>query len=218
MSDLMFKIHLELLDHSRQDIFRLLPSFGEYGYLAGGTALALQIGHRKSFDFDVFVNQQIGEAFLRKVKKIFGEVKFTLNNPDQINFYTRGGINVTFVFVGYKPLFPLVKTEEISLADLRDIAADKAYTIGRRATWRDYVDVFFILQKDIASLPEVISWAKKKFGEGFTETLFLEQLVYFQDLEVTPIEYLDETPSEEEIKGFLEKKVREYLSVIQQWK
>ncbi|MBI3558898.1 hypothetical protein HY085_00720 [Candidatus Gottesmanbacteria bacterium] len=97
------------------------------------------------------------------------------------------------------------------MADPRDIAINKAYTIGRRATWRDYVDMFFMLKLEVAILPQIIAWGKKKFSGEFVETLFLEQLVYFNDLEIVPIEYLSEKPTEKAIKKFLEEKVKEYL-------
>lgn len=50
----MSKIYLEILDKERIKIFQKMGDFKRIGYLAGGTALALQIKHRKSFDFDIF--------------------------------------------------------------------------------------------------------------------------------------------------------------------
>ena len=56
MNNYMSEIHLELFDTNRQNVFVQLSEFKTFGYLAGGTALALQINHRKSFDFDIFIN------------------------------------------------------------------------------------------------------------------------------------------------------------------
>jgi len=64
--------------------------------LAGGTALSLQITHRKSFDFDVFVGKEIDNKLRLEVKKVFGNVDFYVNSSDQISFATKRGINITF--------------------------------------------------------------------------------------------------------------------------
>ena len=207
----MSLIHLETLDSKRQEIFKLLSAFRDDGYLVGGTALSLQICHRKSYDFDIFVKKQIDVSFLRRIKKVFKQVVFTLNTPDQVDFSVTGGIKVTFFLVEHQNLFPLVTTDGIFLADSRDVAANKVYTIGRRATWRDYVDLYFLLKLEVATLQQIIIWGKKKFSGEFNEAQFLEQMVYFKDLEIVQTEYLHETPTPDQIKNFLEEKVREYL-------
>ena len=65
-------------------------------YLAGGTALALQIKHRQSVDFDVFINRPVTNSLRLKVKKIFGSVDYSLNTSDQISFTTPDNIKITF--------------------------------------------------------------------------------------------------------------------------
>jgi len=186
----MSKIHLELLDKKRQAIFYQLSHFKKSGYLAGGTALALQINHRRSVDFDVFVDKSISKNFKLKVKKIFGAVNFYVNSSDQISFNIEEGVGVTFVWYYYPRISSLVSTNSISLASVFDIAADKAETLGRRAVWRDYVDLFFLLKWKILSLEQIIKLAKKKFRGEFVETQFLEQLPYFADLQKTTIEFI----------------------------
>lgn len=56
--------------------------------------------------------------------------------------------------------------------------------------------------------------AEKKFGGAFNKALFLEQLCYFKDLTITPIEFLKETYTAKEIQSFLEKEIRTYLASI----
>jgi hypothetical protein len=102
----------------------------------------------------------------------------------------------------------------MSLATVQDIAADKAHTIGRRAIWRDYVDIYFLLKKNILKLHQIISLAEKKFGGEFNQALFLDQLVYFDDLEVVPITFIKERPDPSEIKSFLSKEVSAYLQKV----
>lgn len=207
----MSKIFLEILDTKRRKIFDNLFQFRKYGYLAGGTALTLQINHRKSFDFDVFIKNPISNHLRLKAKKIFGQINFYVDNSDQISFKTKEGISITFVWYYYKTIRPLVKTRSLSLASYFDIAADKAHTIGRRAIWRDYVDFFFLLKRKIVNIEKIIKLAKKKFGNDFNEVLFLEQLSYFGDLKETPIQYIGGSYLASEIKSFLENQVELYV-------
>lgn len=207
----MSKIYLGILDKKRQETFSTLAQFKDFGYLAGGTGLALQIKHRKSFDFDVFLSKPIDNRFRLKVLNVFGDVRIDMYTEDQMIFYTKADVGITFLWYYFDRLFPLIETGVLGLASPMDIAADKAYSIGRRAVWRDYVDMYFLLKRNIADLPKIISLTKKKFKGGFNESLFLEQLAYFKDLEVSPIEFITERPTTAEVKSFLEKKVELYI-------
>lgn len=209
----MSKIYLEILDQPRKLIFKKLKAFSSLGYLSGGTALALQISHRLSLDFDFFVNKPLKRTLVKKCQEVFGQdIQVVRQTADQLTFYTASKIKVDFFYYWYSLINPLVKTPIINLASLSDLAADKAATIGRRATWRDYVDIFFLLKWKFFSLKQLIFLGEKKFDNEFNELLFLEQLVYFDDLEMTEIKFLKENYSETEIKRFLEKKVNEFLA------
>lgn len=207
----MSKIYLALLDKKRLKIFQHLSHFKKLGYLAGGTALALQINHRKSVDFDVFVYKPIGGYLRLKIEKIFGKVEPYVNTSDQISFKLKEDIGVTFVWYWYKLLYPPIKTESLKLAHIFDIAADKAHTLGRRAVWRDYVDFFFLLKEKFLTIEKIVQLAEKKFGSEFNEALFLQQLTYFKDVGLSPTEFIKESYSPLQIKSFLEKEVRRYL-------
>lgn len=207
----MSKIHLELLDEKRQKVFLDLSLFKDEGYLAGGTALALQINHRRSEDFDIFVNKTIDNKLRLKIKKIFGNDDFYLDNEDQINLLTKDGVKITFLWYYFPRIGLPIRTESISLASIDDIMADKSITIGRRAVWRDYVDVFYVLKNKMSTMASVISLAKKKFKNEFIETQFLEQLMYFDDLEITPIEFVGKPYPVDEVRLFLEQEVKAYV-------
>lgn len=161
----MSKIYLELLDKKRQEVFRRLSQFKKQGYLAGGTALALQVNHRKSVDFDVFIRKAVDNVLRLKIEKIFDRQDFYVDTSNQISFKLAPDIGVTFVWYYYHSLYPLVKTSSLDLASVSDIAADKAHTIGRRAVWRDYVDFFFLF-KEKSSI-----WQKRSL-EGSLMKLF----------------------------------------------
>ncbi|KKQ01400.1 MAG: hypothetical protein US11_C0009G0012 [Candidatus Roizmanbacteria bacterium GW2011_GWA2_36_23] len=214
MNVIMSKIHLDILDNIRQDIFNKLKAFAHEGYLAGGTALAFQLHHRISEDFDIFINRHINNNLRLKVKEVFGEVKFYINSTDQISFTTRNNTKVTLLWYYFKPLQPLVLTDSLPLASIDDIVSDKAHTIGRRTVWRDYVDIFYVLKNGYIDLNEIIRLANTKFKGEFVSTQFLEQLRYFDDVKTVPIEFIDRKYSEDEIKSYLQQSVENYLKKI----
>lgn len=210
----MSKIYLEIFDTDRNQVFQKLSHFRQDGYLAGGTALALQINHRKSFDFDVFIENPVSHQLKKKVEQVFGKNEYYVNTGEQISFNTEKYIGITFVTYYYKPLFSPIKTASIELANMLDIAADKAHTIGRRAVWRDYVDFYFLLKWDLITVTDIIKYAQSKFGYEFIKTQFLEQLVYFKDLKMQKIDFLKESYTDTQIRSFLVKKVEEYLKKV----
>lgn len=207
----MSKIHLDIFDQQRKETFQKLEPFGSSCYLSGGTALALQIGHRRSFDFDLL---PIGNSLLKQVRSIFDTVQYSLNTADQITFNTKENISVTFLYYWFPLLHKKVNTSSIPLASVADIMADKAHTIGRRAIWRDYVDVFYVLKHNLMIIEDIISDAQNKFKGEFVAEQFLEQLVYYDDIELVDINWLKEDYSTKEIKSFLQEKVQDFTKTI----
>ena len=211
----MSKLILESLDKNRLTVFNKLGSFRNLGILGGGTALALQIGHRVSFDFDIFTYKQLDDSLWKKVKAVFGKGSIkTLDTSTQLNLITPENVAVTFFNDEYKNIFNPVSTNTIDLLNIKDIAANKAYVIGRRPKWRDYVDLYFLLKDRHFSLRQLIDLAVKKFDNDFSEKLFLEQLVYWSDIQDYTIDFIRKTIPEEEIKTFLEDEERKFIKEI----
>ena len=211
----MSKLILASLDENRLSVFKRLEAFKNLGVLGGGTALSFQICHRVSYDFDIFTFRTLDNTVCKKVKDIFGsKTQKLLDNSDQLNVLTPESVNVTFFYDDYKSLFKPLKTDTIGLMDIKDIAANKAYTLGRRPKWRDYVDLYFIFAKGYVSLEKLVDISLKKFGNDFSEKLFLEQLIYWKDIDDYKIEYLRSNLPPELIKEELEKHVRLYTSTI----
>lgn len=207
----MSKLILETLDSKRIETFEKLKSFRDIGVLGGGTALSLQIGHRKSYDFDIFVNETINKYIWKKAKDVFGENSYkTLDTPDQLNLVTPDSINITFFLDDYKSIYPAIDNNLINLMDIRDIATNKAFIQGKRPKWRDYVDLYFIIKNNHLSLKDIVNMAIKKFGNDFTTKLFLEQLVYWEDIYNYEIDFVGKEVPVDDIKLFLENEVREY--------
>jgi hypothetical protein len=210
----MSSIHLDILDAERKETFLGLKNFKNKGCLAGGTALALQIKHRLSFDFDVFLDREIRDSDLRALKRKFLIKEIGLNTSEQLDVITSYFIKITLVYYRYPALFSLIKTDSISLLSVKDIAADKAHTIGRRGKWRDYVDMFFLLKQKQLSINGVIKLAQRKFKEEFNAKKFLEQLTYFEDLDKFEISFIGKKYSEKSIKTYFIQEVKKYQNSI----
>jgi len=209
----MSKIHLEILDLERKQILQSLEAFKDTCYLAGGTALALQTGHRLSVDFDLFTPKPLSNILRKRVRDIFGDVRFYISSADQISFSSKN-ISITFLYYWFPLIKPKVATNSVPYASVTDIISDKAQTLGRRAVWRDYADIFYVLKNNLFSLEMVIENACKKFKGEFVKEQFLEQLVYFEDVEIVKIDWIKEQYTSSDIKSFLEKSVQNYMRKI----
>lgn len=198
----------EVLNDKGKEIFPALKNFSDF-YLAGGTALALQIGHRISVDFDLFSKDSISKNLLDKAKKVFSGnlVSISVNNPDELTVFV-DGIKVTFLRYPFSALSDFADYEGIRMLNIKELAATKAYTIGRRGSYKDYIDLYFVLKENHSSLAEIIEIAEKKYKEEFNSRLFLEQLVYFDDIEDTKIMFLTERVDKKELEKFFENEIK----------
>lgn len=90
------------------------------------------------------------------------------------------------------------------MPSLLSLAAMKAYALGRRSKWKDYVDLYFLLTRHF-SINDVSNKALEIFGDLFSEKLFRAQLSYFDDVDYTEeVEFIiDNPPSNDEIKASL---------------
>jgi len=201
-------MHPEAISSKRQKIFQKLKNFPQF-YLVGGTALALQIGHRMSDDFDLFSEKNIPAELLEKVEKIFkgSTIDIITNHSEQLSLII-DQTKVDFVKYPFPLILNLIEYEEVKIIKISEIAATKAYTIGRRATYKDYIDLYFILSEKHSSLPEIIKISKEKFKEHFDPKLFLEQLVYLEDIQEEPIQFLKKKVGKKELEDFFQEEIK----------
>lgn len=141
-------MYVNILDQNQKDLLPLLGSFKNEFYMVGGTAVALHIGHRRSidFDFDLFKAGILRpKAILKKFEEKKEKIAVTLNLNGQLNLVCR---EVKFTFCDYEFTIPqdLPIDKHITIPSLLDLAAMKAYALGRRSKWKDYTDLYFILK------------------------------------------------------------------------
>lgn len=207
----MSKLFINILTPEERQEFPKLRRFSDIGVLAGGTALALQIKHRRSYDLDVFLKDALPSSLSRTARAVFGKITIINQYEEELTFTTASNLKITFVYYPFRPLYTLIDTESIALFSWKDIALDKAYTIGRMAQYRDYVDLFWLMKIKKMTLEWLMRNASKKFGDLFPEKIFLSQLTYFDDLASAPIEFLGTAHTRGEIKAFFEEKVTQFV-------
>ena len=178
--------------------------------LVGGTALALQIGHRKSIDLVLFGKLELDEYELITLLRETGNVS-QLNITPNIKSYLINDIKVDIVNYPYEWISPCVKEDEFRLAGMDDIAAMKLAAITGRGTRKDFIDIFFLL--NIYKLNEMIHMYKQKYPEG-SEFLALRSLGYFKDAEQEPMPVMIETLDWELVKKKLLREVQSYSSTL----
>lgn len=194
-----------ILDKKRKEILPLLKEFKNDFYLAGGTGLALQIGHRDSIDFDFFTKNDIDtEKLFQKIKKIFEnyQIQKIQDEKNTLTVIINNDIKLSFFTYDYKILDDFIEDENLKIASIKDIAAMKISAIMSRSTEKDYIDLYFIFQNN--SLNDVLFWTQEKFNNTLSEPLILKSLVYFDDIISEPINFKNNKNTKfEDIKKFL---------------
>ena len=149
--------------------------------LVGGTALALQYGHRQSIDLDFFGILPEDKEKLVEMTKRVGNVLVT-NRSKMILQTVINQIKVDFVdYSRYKWIDEPVMGDGFVLASDKDIAAMKVNAIIGRGTKKDFIDLYVLLQH--YSLLEIMAFYKQKYPE-FSEYRALLSMTYFEDAEM----------------------------------
>lgn len=196
-------MHEEILSNSQNKLLTLLSSFLQNFGLVGGTAIALQIGHRRSIDFDMATIDELENGkILEQIKNTHEVQKTIVDETNEITIVV-DFVKLTFIKYPFKIDFEVNFNNILKMPSMVTLAAMKAYALGRRAKWKDYVDLYFIFQT--YSFGDVVEKAKSIFGNEFNEKQFREQLTYFEDIDYT--EKIDYTKG----IGVDDKEIKQYL-------
>lgn len=202
-------LHIEILPDEQRKLFDVIAKQDWISsfYLAGGTSLALRIGHRQSIDFDFFIQKEFKNreiiSHLRKMGsfELFDEAENTING-------LLGHVQISFI----KYEYPLLKKPDqygnLKIAELLDVALMKFEAISGRGNRKDFIDLFFLM--DFFSLPELFKAYSNKYGAGISNDYhLLKSLVYFEDAENQPMPKMLKPVEWSEIKDTIIKKVRQ---------
>jgi len=174
--------------------------------LAGGTSLALQIGHRKSIDLDLFTQNDFDTNYL---------LEYLEQNYNFATDYTsrntlKGSIQnikIDLISHKYKHVKPFVNIENIILYSIEDIAAMKLNAItGNGTRSKDYIDIYFILKR--FSVAEILEFYKIKY-KSRNSLHVIKSLNYFNDIDIQdwPEMLLEKQLTIDDVKQAIEKGV-----------
>ena len=196
-------MHTEIFNRGQIELLPYIKSFKRSFYMVGGTAVALHIGHRRSIDFDLFTFGHLDKVRIKG--KLIGfpfAKELIFEDTDQLHLLI-SNVKFTFLSYPYSVPHPITIDSIITIPSLLSLAAMKAFALGRRAKWKDYVDLYFILH-DYYTIREISREAENIFNKQFSEKLFRQQLAFHKDIDYTErIDYLVQPVSDEEIKSFL---------------
>ena len=176
-------MHKEILTKEQSALLPLIASFRDKFALVGGTAISLHLGHRRSIDFDLASPKELDNLSIRrrlKGQKIDAVIR---NDKEEYTVIIKG-VKLTFFYYPFNIKLPDKFERYVKMPDLLTLAAMKAYALGRRSKWKDYVDLYFIIRK-YHSIKQLATTAKKIFGNEFNEKNFRAQLSYFEDIDYT---------------------------------
>ena len=178
-------MHPEILEGPQKSLLAQLERTlsGTDFYLAGGTALALHLGHRRSVDLDFFSSESFENERLLALLRQIGEFQIRRNDPGTVTGQLEG-IQVSFIQYAYPMLDPPSKPDfGPVVAGLRDIASMKLSAIMGRGSRRDFLDLYAVYQHG-HSLEEIYAWFQEKYrGISYDPYHLARSLVYFLDAE-----------------------------------
>jgi len=192
---------------SLKDVFS-----GYEARLAGGTALALQLGHRVSRDLDFFTQETFKtESVISQVRKT-GQPFTVIAEEEGMLIMDVGGIRLSLFTYEYNFLEKSIRVHSVQLAGIIDIASMKVIAINQRGSKRDFVDLYFVLQ-DIPFHKIATNMVKRFGAERINPVHIGKSFVYFSDADTNPEPaYIKGREVQwERIKGFFRNHVRQFV-------
>lgn len=187
-------------------------------YLAGGTALALQLGHRTSVDLDFYTKKQFQNKQLGKAIQMYlPEAEILQSSYGTLQCKLQSTEFSLFLYEYSLIRKPLVY-EGMLVASIPDIAAMKAIAIVQRGKRRDFIDIYFLLKT--YTVLELLRFTLEKYP-AYSDMLVLKAITFFDDAdseqEERGIEVLEKDFSWNKAKREIFEKVQRYqLSMISQ--
>lgn len=181
-------------------------------YLGGGTALAIQLEHRTSLDFDFYTPTPFFEEEVKtQLMNHFPGIKTPETSVKNTIHAVVDEVSLSGFYYPYPLVEKLVEFGPVRLAGIKDIAAMKAVAIVQRARQRDFFDIYYLLEQ--MSLQDFLAAVYQKYP-WYEENnqIVLKSLTYFEeaetDDEIGRITIFDKSVTWERVKDRLLKAVR----------
>ncbi len=202
-------LHYETISPDTLELLRKIQSLESFKEirLVGGTALALQIGHRKSIDLDLFGDIYAPLDELTNELSAISKV-VPLSSSKMMRFFLVNGVKVDVVNYPYKWIDRPIVEDGIVLAGIKDIAAMKLSAVANRGTKKDFIDVYFLLKT--YSLELLFKWYLEKYENAELFTV-VKSLTYFDDAEMDPMPSMKEPADWVEVKSTINRIVTNFI-------
>lgn len=209
------ELHTDVVDaNTERAAERLVPVLEGAFYLAGGTAAALQMGHRISLDLDLFSDSEtLSERARRRIiqeLKQSGDTEILEDMNETVHLRLEG--RTVSLFHHPYPLLelPKLKWAGLPLAGLRDLSAMKLNAVVGRGAKKDFFDLYFLAK--VLGLEDLMDTGKKRFQDHPAFVMSAAKaLVYFADAEREPMPRMKSSVSWDEVKRFFDREVPKYV-------
>ncbi|MEM7108408.1 MAG: nucleotidyl transferase AbiEii/AbiGii toxin family protein [Bacteroidota bacterium] len=185
----MEEYHFNILPRHQKTLWNQLGDTPDHFVLYGGTAVALRLGHRESIDFDFFSNSSFNNNQLYRSISYLDGGRVIQSEQNTLTVLIPG--NEAFVKVSFfgnlglnQVEEPTLMTNSIKMASLLDLFGMKCATVPQRVEWKDYVDIYTILNESNYTLSDGLSAAKAIYGNQYNEIFTLKALSYFENDEL----------------------------------
>lgn len=204
------------VDPTTLELLRRLMSLNELQdfFLVGGTALALQLGHRISIDIDLFTQKDFDtKSLFSNLEKQFKIIDLT-EGTNTLNFNivypekSNNSIKIDLIKYPYPLLNPILEINELRLLSIEDIIPMKLSAIAGRGSKKDFYDIFYLLKS--YSIYKMFEFFKRKFPNT-NEFHILKSLTYFEDAEIEPNPQMIEKTDWKTVKSKIINETNKYL-------
>ena len=195
-----------------QNILALLGTSGilNEAYLAGGTALALQLGHRISVDFDFFSSEKFEPRIFADQLSEVGDFQETQASKGTV-LGTFQGIRFSLFIYPHRLLQPIEKYLSVNIASIEDIAAMKIEAIAGRGIKRDFIDLYHICKSGYR-MSRLFDLYKDKYKTSDSKFIHIQKsLIYFDDAEIDVIPKMLVKTNWEEVKSYFRGEVKKIM-------
>lgn len=201
-------LHYETIESSTLELLIQLQSIPTLSKtrLVGGTSLALQIGHRRSVDLELFGEVSCDIDELTESLSVFPNI-ITLKHTPNIHIFMINGVKVDIVNYRYSWLEEELTEDGIRLAHKKDIAAMKINAIIGRGTKKDFIDIAYLLKE--YGMSDILKFYFAKYPDA---SIFLasKSLAYYDDAENDPMPYMFNNTTWTELKQYISNQYDEY--------
>ena len=209
-------MHSETLDANSRNNLMILKkgiSLNDF-YLAGGTAVALHLGHRISYDLDFFGNKSFDGLVLGRKLSALGDYRNKFLDGNNLI----GGFNGTSIsFIFYKPemIGKFHQFEGVHIASLDDLIGMKIEAISSRGKKRDFIDLFSIMKYKNISITDAMFLYNEKYKD-FNPSMIhaLKSLTYFNDAENDPLPVMKTPIQWQEVKNYFERELGKMDTIL----